>query len=138
MRQFKVMDIDGDQHVSKDEFMPFAKKPEWWVVPFGYPFPTWGEFLRQNGSPLKDSISEAELLSAREKQLADLYECLRDSSEEEDCQGQPRKWFLGFLAEGPLFERYLKYCGRLHIFQGEADAYTPFNEAVKIREACEG
>ena len=79
-------------------------------------------------------ISEQEWSYAFEEKHRELIEKIYGSGDWKSYE--PRDWFKQYFADGSYLPRHIQYCSKIHLFQGEIDVQTPFEDALELRSTC--
>ncbi len=131
LRYFYALDADGDGYLTEAEYNTAATADPI----LGYIMGGWKNF---KGIDLTGDgrVSLQEHAYALEKNTRDFFALLNDQAKPWPEKSIPREWFQQYVAEGPYLSRQLPYCAKIHLFQGEIDIQTPFEDALELNESC--
>jgi dienelactone hydrolase len=125
MRLFYLLDKDQDGFVDEKEYAPFAKEAGW-------------PFQDDQGTTLGWKEALVAFNAASEGKINEQRWRYKLESEErrEIASRTPAKTRGEFLKEESYLERELVFCERLHLFHGEVDALSPFEDVLELQAAC--
>jgi len=146
LRDFNLYNTNQDGVLTKKEYNNFAtqailydkKYPQQASSNFLKINPTWDIYYKiysQLNTPNKISIQEFNFVN--EQAFKSLIELIHDSSQPW-MLNEPRDWFAQYFQEAPFLKRELIFCKKMHVFQGQVDPQSLFEDALEIRSACQG
>ncbi len=131
LRYFYALDDDHDGLVNETELnlAAFADPV------LGYILGGWKQFGTYDHTG-DGQVSLQEFSYVLETGNRQFTAALFDKSTPWPDQSMPREWFQQYYNEGPYLPRALKLCAKIHLFQGEIDVETPFEDALELNDGC--
>jgi len=128
MRVIELIDANQDGLISQDEWQIFHQEDQ-------KSFPDWRSIL-----PVVDATHDG-LLSIQEwryvfEQQHKSFMVAINSDTSPWNRSTPKLWFREYNSEGSHLTRFLKFCAKINVFQGEIDVQTPFEDALELRDQC--
>ena len=129
MRWFFLMDANRDGYVSESEWKAFLASAK------GIEIPTWDIAIGKLDRTRDNRVSEQEFRYHFEGEFR-YYSDLIWNEQLPWPLSVPRKWFQERELAGALLSRLIPLGEKIHLFQGELDVQTPFEDALELKDAC--
>ncbi|HSW69116.1 MAG TPA: prolyl oligopeptidase family serine peptidase [Gammaproteobacteria bacterium] len=144
LRNFNLYDTHQDGMVTKQEYNYFASQADEYDKKF--PNQASSQFLQTNGdwddfyktyTQLNNvnKISIQEFNYTNEQIFKNLNHIMNDRSQPWPLN-EPRDWFIQYFKMDAFLKHELPLCSKMHVFQGEVDPQTLFEDALEIRNTC--
>lgn len=128
MRIMTLIDVNKDGYLDENEVTIFHQEAPQNI-------PDWNTLLEIMDITKDGYISHSEQRFYFEQASRDFLKAVHD--EKSPWAGTiPRAWFSQYIAEGSFTQRFAVFCSKIHVFHGEADAQTPFEDALELRQTC--
>lgn len=131
IRQFAVMDLDGNGQLSQEEFTAALTAEPSLAQAFG----TWPQFVQTFDRTGDGQVTDQEFRYFLETQIKLFFHLIQDPTQKWDDR-YSRDFYAQYIAEGAYLERFSALCSKLHLFQGEVDIQTPFEDALELNDTC--
>ena len=139
MRLFEVMDADQDGYLTREEVLPFIADSQGQIQAWddqtfeGRLLPGIRSVFDATGD---GRVSEQEWRYVFEQQHKYGELQIHDPSMPWRSL-KPRSWAAQYEAEGDYLPRHIQFCAKIHVFHGEIDIQTPFEDALELRDSCQ-
>jgi pimeloyl-ACP methyl ester carboxylesterase len=136
MRIFYLLDHNQNGYVEKSEYRPFSEETDWPFLSETGKHLNWEEILTLFEATNEGKISEQRWRFKLESDhRRDISLIMSDTS---PWPGNvSRAWYREYLKEGKYLDRHSAFCERLHVFHGEADVLSPFEDAMELKTVCD-
>ena len=133
VRIFNLVNAGQTGTLTQEEYDNFAAQAG---PVFTEIYGTWQSFYNANSQLARPGqITEQEFNYTNKQIWKQLVEAAYDDSKPWKMT-EPRAWLREYLAEGSYLPREMPFCSKIHVFQGEVDQDTPFEDALTLRNSC--
>lgn len=139
LREFNLYNVAQDGVLTKKEYNDFVDKADNYDKKF--PNQASSSFLKTNKSwddfyKANSQLNVQDKISIQEFNFTNEQFFKKFSNKLQDMPKPWSNWLAQYFQEDAYLERQLPFCHKMHVFQGEVDANTLFEDALEIRNSC--